>query len=113
MSKEKAKKVETKDITEIQFTKETKKAIRSIILSKQRIKLDEEAVKDDIEGLSAKLGVKPGEINSIVRLIMEEEERGGVLEKVEKRLDFAKQVLDEFEDELPKKEDTPPPAKAV
>jgi len=105
MKKPKAKE-EAKDITQVEFTKETKKAIRAIINSKKRIKLDEEAVKDDVEAVAAKLGLKPGEVSNMLRLIIEEEERGGVLEKVEKRLDFARQILDEFEDELPKKEDT-------
>ncbi len=72
---------------------EHKKAILAIIGNKNQIKLDQEALKDDVKALSEKLGISVGEINAIVNIVSQEQEKGGVILSKTKQLNLAEQVL--------------------
>jgi hypothetical protein len=86
---------ETGDITTIQsLTPENKKSIEALIQNMQKIKLDQEAVKDDLSAIAAKIGCKPGALSALVSLIMKEQEKGGVISEKEKHLELAKQFFE-------------------
>lgn len=59
------------------LTKELKKSIEDIIYQKKSIARDQEALKEAIEAVAEKLGVKKGVLTRRVNLIIKEEEKGG------------------------------------
>ena len=75
------------------LTEEHKKAFLAIVENKVRLKLDSEALRDDIKALSEKLGIGTGEVGEIVNLIMKEKEKGGALQSKSNTLDLAEQVV--------------------
>lgn len=77
----------------IVLTTEQKKSLLAIAENKNRLKLDQEAIKDDVKAVSEKLGISVGEINEIVNIIMKEQEKGGVILAKTKTLSLAEQVL--------------------
>ena len=81
-------------LSDITLTKEHVKMIQGVILSMRQIKMDQEALSEDIKGVAAKLNVKPGEIKEMANWIMQEEEKGGVIDAKEKKLDLIRQVFD-------------------
>lgn len=85
-------------LTEVTLTKEHVKMIQSLILSMRQIKMDQEALGEDIKGVAAKLNVKPGEIKEMASWIMQEEEKGGVIDAKEKKLEIIRQVFDMIDD---------------
>ena len=88
---EKEKPVSLSDIT---LTKEHVKMIQGVILNMRRIKMDQEALSEDIKGVASKLNVKPGEIKEMASWIIQEEEKGGVIDAKEKKLELIRQVFD-------------------
>ncbi len=70
------------------LTKETKKAIEDIIYQKKSIARDQEALKEAIEAVAEKLGVKKGVLTRRVNLIIKEEEKGGELKSQSTDLEF-------------------------
>lgn len=87
-------KQKTLPLSEVALTREHVKAIQSLILSMKRIKMDQEALAEDIKALGAKMNVKPGEIKEMASWIMQEEEKGGVIDAKEKKLDIIRQVFE-------------------
>ncbi len=73
---------------------EHKKMIMGLVENKNQIKRDQEMVKDDTKAIADKLGIKTGEMNKIVSLIIKEQEKGGAIQLEENILDLATQVLD-------------------
>ena len=75
------------------LTEEHKKAILALIGNKNQLKMDQEAIRDDTKAIADKLGIKTGEINRIVSLVIQEQEKGGAIRDVENVIDLANQVL--------------------
>lgn len=75
------------------LTPEHKKMIMALVLNKNQIKNDSEAVKDDTKAIAEKLGLKTADINRIVSLIVKEQEKGGAIEGETNILDLTNQVL--------------------
>lgn len=75
------------------LTEEHKKSIMALVGNKNQIKMDQEAIRDDTKAIADKLGIKPGEVNRIVSLVIQEQEKGGAIRDVENILDLANQVL--------------------
>lgn len=72
-----------------------KKMFLAIVENKMRAKLEAELAREDVKGLAEKLNVTPGEINSIVGLVMKEQEKGGAVRAQSKIIDYTEQVLGE------------------
>ena len=75
------------------LTKETKKAIEDIIYQKKSIARDQEALKEAIEAVAEKLGVKKGVLTRRVNLIIKEEEKGGDLKSQSTDLEFVEKYF--------------------
>lgn len=75
------------------LTEDHKKAFLAIVENKVRLKLDAEALRDDVKALSEKLGIPTGEVGEIVNLILKEKEKGGALQSKGNTLDLAEQVV--------------------
>jgi hypothetical protein len=70
-----------------------RKAIAAIITSKDRIKLEQAQLRDDVKTVAERLGMKTSELNRIVRLAMQERERGNVLSLEKALIDVAEQIV--------------------
>jgi hypothetical protein len=75
------------------LTDEHKKMIMALVGNKNQLKFDQEAIRDDTKAIADKLGIKTGEVNRIVSLVIQEQEKGGAIKDVENILDLANQVL--------------------
>ena len=78
---------------EIVLTTEHMKMIDSLINHLTRIKMEQEALSEDVKAVAQKTNMKPGEVKEMVNWIMQEREKGGVLEAKEKKIEFMRQVL--------------------
>ena len=76
--------------SDIVLTVEHVKMIQSLVYSMQKIKMDQEALSEDVKAVAQKLNVKPGEVKEMASWIIQEQEKGGVLSAKEKKLDFAR-----------------------
>ncbi len=74
-------------------TKETKKAIEDIIYQKKSIARDQEALKEAIEAVAEKLGIKKGVLTRRVNMIIKEEEKGGELKSQSTDLEFVEKYF--------------------
>ena len=72
-----------------------RKSILAIIENKKTMKSDQEALRDDIKAVADLLGIKPGDINEVVSLIIKEQEKGGALMGRNHITSLAEQVLGE------------------
>lgn len=70
------------------------RAVRALVDETQRVKLLKEGLTDAVKGAAAKLGIKPAELSEMITLIIKEEEKGGVLEEKERKLEFTRNVLE-------------------
>lgn len=77
-----------------------KKTLQAIIESERRIKLDKEAITDDVKALAEKLGIKPGDVKGWVTLIMKEEDSGGQIQKMKNTIDIVEQYWGRPAEEL-------------
>lgn len=75
------------------LSKEHKSSIMALVHNKNQIKMDQEAIRDDTKAIADQLGIKPGEVNRIVSLVIQEQEKGGAIRDVENVIDLANQVL--------------------
>lgn len=75
------------------LNKEHIMAFKAIVDSKKRIALDTEAVRDDIKGLAEKLGWKPKKVNSVLSIMIKEEQEGGAIKETEEINGFVRQIL--------------------
>ena len=102
----KEKKEKTIPIDQVVLTKEHVKAVQSIILSMRRLKMDQEALGEDIKGAAAKMNVKPGDVKEMASWIMQEEDKGGVIDAKEQKLDIIRKLFDMIDNPVAgKKED--------
>ena len=76
------------------ITPEHRKAIDAVVLNSERLKMDKEALSEDIKGVAAKIGCKPADVNQMVAIVIQERNKGGAIEARERSLDLARQVLD-------------------
>jgi len=93
------KELEGSGNTSFQLTKEHVGMLQSLVYHNQKIKLEQEAYSDDIKAVAAKLGIKPGEVKEMVGWLIQEQEKGGVLESKEQKLELVRQVLSHMDDE--------------
>jgi len=70
-----------------------RQAIAAIIESKYRIKLAQDQAREDLKVVAEKLGMKSSELNRIIRLAMQERERGNVLMHEKALIEVAEQVV--------------------
>lgn len=68
-------------------------AIVAIIEAKMRLKLAQGQVREDVKAVADRLGMKPVELNRIVRLATQERERGNVLVHEKALIEVAEQVV--------------------
>jgi hypothetical protein len=78
----------------LKLTDEHKSMIRALIANKQRLKFDQEAIRDDTKAIADALGRKAGDINRLVSIIIAEEEKGGAVKEQNDLLELAEQVLE-------------------
>ena len=67
-------------------------AITSIIETKVRITLAQGQAREDVKAVADRLGMKPAELNKIVRLAMREREKGNVLAHEKAMIEVAEQL---------------------
>jgi hypothetical protein len=70
-----------------------RRAIVAVIEAKMRMKLVQAQVREDVKALADRLGMKPAELNRIVRLAAQERERGNVLIHEKALIEVAEQVV--------------------
>jgi len=78
----------------LKLTDEHKKMIMALVGNKNRLKLEQEAIRDDTKAIADALGRKSGEINKIVSIIIAEQEKGGAVKEQNDLIELAEQVLD-------------------
>ncbi|HEY0337129.1 MAG TPA: hypothetical protein VGC70_07265 [Burkholderiales bacterium] len=71
-------------------------ALKAIIESKYRLRLAQDQAREDIKAVAEKLGMKSSELNRIVKLAMQERERGNVLLHEKALIEVAEQVFLSF-----------------
>ena len=70
-----------------------RQAIAGVIESKYRIKLAQDQAREDLKAVAEKLGMKSSELNRIIKLAMQERERGNVLMHEKALIDVAEQIV--------------------
>ena len=98
-NKEFQNKNENESHAEIILTSEHMKMVQSLVYHVLRIKLEQEALSEDVKAVAQKMDLKPGEVKEMVTWIIQEQEKGGVLSAKEKKLEFARQVLSFLDEE--------------
>ena len=68
-------------------------AVAAIIETRVRIKLAQGQAREDVKAVAERLGMKPSELNKIVRLAMQERERGNVLAHEKAMIEVAEQLV--------------------
>lgn len=81
------------------LTEEHRKMVMALIMNKNQLKIDQETIRDDTKAIADRLGLKAGDINRIVSLVIQEQEKGGAIQASENILDLASQVLNQQDDE--------------
>ena len=82
---------------EIVLTSEHMKMVQGLIFHMQKIKMEQEALSEDIKAVAQKTNLKPAEVKEMVNWIIQEQEKGGVIDAKERKLDFIRQVLSFFD----------------
>ncbi len=70
-----------------------RQAINAIIQNKDRIKLAQAQLREDVKVVAERLGMKSSELNRIVRLAMKEQEQGNALLHEKALIEVAEQLL--------------------
>jgi len=70
-----------------------RQAIGAIIQNKDRLKLAQSQLREDVKVVADRLGMKPAELNRIIRLAMKEQEKGNALVLEKALIDLAEQLL--------------------
>lgn len=87
------KELDNQEQGETTLTKEMKKSIEDIIYQKKSIARDQEALKEAIEAVAGKLGVKKGVLTRRINLIIKEEEKGGEIHSQNTDLEFVEKYF--------------------
>lgn len=77
----------------MQFSDNQKRTLLGVVAAKERIALDQEAIRDDVKSLAEQTGLKPGQINRIVSLVIKERKTGDILRGESDIIDMAESVL--------------------
>lgn len=75
------------------LTKEHIASFKAISSSKTRLKLEQEAIGDEVKALSTKLGWPAKKINSVIAMMVKEQEKGGALQESSEVVDTVEQIL--------------------
>lgn len=70
-----------------------RQAINAIMQNKDRIKLAQAQLREDVKTVAERLGMKTSELNRIVRLAMQEQERGNALVHEKALIEVAEQLV--------------------
>jgi hypothetical protein len=70
-----------------------RQAIASVIESKYRIKLAQDQAREDLKAVAENLGMKSSELNRVIKLAMQERERGNILTHEKALIEVAEQVV--------------------
>lgn len=84
---------EKNEQNELTLTPEIKKSIEDIIFQKKRIARDQEALKEALDVVAEKLGVKKGVLSRRVDLIIKEEEKGGEVKSKTDDIEFVEKYF--------------------
>lgn len=80
----------------VHITAEVQEAIQYVIDKTHKIKMENEARKEDVKAIAAKMGCKPAQVEHIVKLVIREQEKGGVIAEEEERLGMTREVLEKM-----------------
>lgn len=81
-------------LSEVTLTTEHVKMLQGIILNMRKLKMDQEALTEDVKAVATKMNVKPGEVKEMANWIIQEEEKGGVIDAKEKKIDMIRRVFE-------------------
>lgn len=79
----------------MKFTPAQLKLLHAIAAGRIRLALERDAIGDDVKALAANLGVPVKDVNKIVRLMMAEQAKGGVLEHEQRLLELVAQTVED------------------
>lgn len=74
------------------LTEHDRRAVIGIIESKLRVKLAQAQVREDVKAIAERLEMKSSELNRIMKLAMQEQERGNVLALEKALIEVAEQI---------------------
>ena len=75
------------------LSEKDRQAIASVIESKYRIKLAQDQAREDLKAVAENLGMKSSELNRVIKLAMQERERGNILVHEKALIEVADQVV--------------------
>jgi hypothetical protein len=75
------------------LSEKDRQAIAAVIESKYRIKLAQDQAREDLKAVAENLGMKSSELNRVIKLAMQERERGNILVHEKALIDVAEQVV--------------------
>ena len=70
-----------------------RQAIAAVIEAKYRIKLAQDQAREDLKAVAENLGMKSSELNRVIKLAMQERERGNILVHEKALIEVAEQVV--------------------
>lgn len=80
----------------LHITDEIRKSIEYVINEKDKLKMQQDAIKEAITAIAAKMGCKPKQVSGIIDLVIKEQKEGGVLPQEEQRLEWTREVLEKM-----------------
>lgn len=94
MEKNKQAELETSNENqESKITPDIAKSIEDLIYQQKNIERDKEALKEALDAVAEKLGIKAGELSSRIRMIIKEEEKGGEIKSKTQQIDFVEEYF--------------------
>jgi len=75
------------------LNKELVKEIEGLITLQVKLDLDKEALSDEIEATAKKLGIKKAELSLRIKMIVAEQEKGGILQQKTQQIDFVEEFF--------------------
>lgn len=80
------------------LTDEHKKALAWLINENKALADKKKQYSEDVKGLADKLGTKAGKVSKVISMIIQEEEKGGVVKEQNSAIEWVDQYLDRKED---------------
>jgi hypothetical protein len=77
----------------VSITPEIAKSIEDLIFQQKNIARDQETFKESLAAVAEKLGIKPAELNSRIKIIIKEEEKGGEIKNKTQQIDFVEEYF--------------------
>jgi hypothetical protein len=75
------------------LSEKDRQAIAGVIESKYRTKLAQDQAREDLKAVAENLGMKSSELNRVIKLAMQERERGNILVHEKALIEVAEQVV--------------------